>query len=1088
MIKPMSNNPFQNAGLSFSEARGFRGVNLYADPRDMSGEFGLEFDNLQNINGQMWVRPGRTGLFGGESSSSSVSSSSGTPEDEPLDAVPYGLETFWDSTGNAWVIFTAGGKIYKHKRGTFDYTELLDVDAHSFTFNSDKAQAAIYGHFLYIVDGAHPLVRIDLDGGVPIYSMNPPTLPSSAALSQMFLSVTNLASYWSYDGPTVQYNLAPDFNTGTNAPRDGTFFQAGWALNNIAYGGMTGFDTPFYPGNAGYLLTINSGPQAFLAGGSAPYGGVIVNPAYFGNAALHAKRFHVLLNWAKEPNNQYGVDVVIRAYSAADGNEGSFLQSVTQGFNPQITTLTAGQFDAVFDFSGIPVEILAIKVIVAGQSQNAAQSSGNIWVNNMAIFPLVVYTQFVSGSTAVTAIPQELGGIEGSSSSAVSSGSSSGSSVTPSDYAHPAADIGNVLDYINTSFTLTLPDTSSGSSSSSGAPFGIDLSRTNRINFRIAGAASWLGLSVATYLQNANTGIWTLAENGTSLTDDLTAMVTDISTIPASIRQSVSGIRITFLANPTWASPFDALQIGPLYTPGNLSIGLSDYGWYLVEQDNLGAQGVIESDPGPVSNTLTPTPTLAVGVIALPANEPVNAVTNKYVIGRRGGALTDIREVATVPIDANVVYGSDLTNPYYSWDFSTKTFTDNTPDSWLLTAPLIVFGREPAPANAQTIAAWGGRLWLGVGSMQYGSWLFNSDNSAALYFTLANSPNDPNLAIEGFTTQIPNDANERIVALVPFGTPVAAGNQFGGGLLALCERSVWMTQGTSATDFSTRQYDYDEAVGLVAMRGWCRLGANSVMFLGPDRMHVFPPTSDNPLKDIGTFIAPLTYPASATNDALLYLGDLSMDPAAFSKSWMLYHDNKMFVGCPQPNGSQNSVIWVWDVRVGGWTRWLQSDCTSALSVAQGNVTGADYELYTFNLDKQVYLYGGTADRVTPAASPVAIDWTMTTNGMRPGFFYRFKSHPLFYRYARCLKIDVEALIPDGMATVVVQGRVTNVAPSGAKSYTKTYIFGGYAQWQRDITGGQVDGEYVTLTLSGSSLSKTYIRGMRGWMEEDYIDL
>jgi len=57
------------------EARSFTGVDLYFNPQDLTANFLLVADNVVNRQGQLYVRPGLVGLFGGNAPSSSSSSS-----------------------------------------------------------------------------------------------------------------------------------------------------------------------------------------------------------------------------------------------------------------------------------------------------------------------------------------------------------------------------------------------------------------------------------------------------------------------------------------------------------------------------------------------------------------------------------------------------------------------------------------------------------------------------------------------------------------------------------------------------------------------------------------------------------------------------------------------------------------------------------------------------------------------------------------------------------------------------------------------------------------------------------------------------
>jgi hypothetical protein len=176
-----NNNPYRPnaAGTSIDESRGFRGVDKWTDPQDTNGDFLLDAQNVVNLDGRLFVRPGLFGLFGGtapsSSSSHSGSSSSSTGWYDvgntyyavPSGGASYGLDYLIDDSGNAWIIFANGGKVYKTQEGAGSYTELLDTSGQSYNFNGPVTDCAKVGNFLYLADGAHPTTRVTLNGGFP---------------------------------------------------------------------------------------------------------------------------------------------------------------------------------------------------------------------------------------------------------------------------------------------------------------------------------------------------------------------------------------------------------------------------------------------------------------------------------------------------------------------------------------------------------------------------------------------------------------------------------------------------------------------------------------------------------------------------------------------------------------------------------------------------------------------------------------------------------------------------------------------------------------------------------------------------------
>src|SRR6185437_11422233 len=165
---------------------------------------------------------------------------------------------------------------------------------------------------------------------------------------------------------------------------------------------------------------------------------------------------------------------------------------------------------------------------------------------------------------------------------------------------------------------------------------------------------------------------WLLADNGVTISDDLTGLDIDISTLTAANRSSVTDIKLTFQLNVQWTTPYYSLPLGPITEPGNLSIGLADYQYYVAEKAIINPTNAIIGNPSIASSPVTPVFATAQVNIIIPSDCPVNtsAPANVpigqlyYLLGRRGGAWNDVRVVAVAPANADVAYGSDPTNPY----------------------------------------------------------------------------------------------------------------------------------------------------------------------------------------------------------------------------------------------------------------------------------------------------------------------------------------------------------------------------------------------------------------------------------------
>ena len=1111
------NNPYlQHGEATFNEARGFVGVDLYTDAQDVPGNYLLQADNFVNRMGVLYSRQGKQGLYGGSSTSSSSSSSSSSSgsyinlgatspaiHGNPL----YALGQLTDGSGNTWVIYVCGGKLYKELQGSGVHTELLSVTGQSYNLNSQVTDAAVYGSgtnsvFMHIADGAHGTIRVGLNGGYPAYAMVAPTTAPVTYLTNTAL-FTNAQggnnANWSFDGQATPY--------GNIAPNGGNLRGAGWVHAN---------EDPNWPGNlsVGSVNLAWGGSYVTLVGGTGSAGGLYQVAALSGNAGVWPSRFRMFVTqaWYQITNPSDGIwiqPVVSARLTPFDSSGNNQLGgSITVPFITDLNKIEQRILD--FNFSGLQMQGVAqlqITLINTSPGHNT-----NCFVGPIAIYPVSVQNTFITGANYVTVIPSVSGGPSGSTSSSSSAASSSSPSGGLSTSGIPP-DLGNILDYQGTSLEYTFP---------TGAK---DLSTIDRIVIGLNNAASWGALSLAFYLIQSSgsssssssssgspaTGTLILADNGVAIANDLSSLECDISTLSLNQRRNIIGFKLLFLSDPTWIAPYYGLGLGPIYQAGNLSVGDAPYNyavaelvaidgsWQVSPPQLINNSNLVESNPSPSSVSLVPIPTQAEALVYIPADCPKNTQSPNnaplsglyYGFYRLGGVWPDWRLIAIVPASYDVTMGADATNPYYGWDHTNRVITDNTPDLWLTQAILMSYSRDPMPANAQAIAAFQGRLVAAVGNTVYVSWLGSADTSAGLMTTLVSNSNDPNVGIAGWNAPVNSDPSDTIVRMIPFGTPITAGNQFGGGLLILCKRSVCLLQGNDSSDTSTgfrvQTYDYQRGVGLVAFRGVTRVNAEEIVFAGPDRLHVFPPKNDSPIKDLGRPIQPALYPTSPF---------VLQNPSAFANLWMQYHDTKLFVGAPNPGDSTmpsaTSVTWVYDFITHGWTRWTGMNVTSAISLSPSVATGSAYQLYLFGGDGQLYLMNGTADYANALSAQTGIPILAVAHGMRPGFFYRYKLHPLYYRWGRLEWIEFEVtmigslLVRAAAYTPYTGGApgITYGTPIPGASYSKSFnLTGGGRGVRMSMPTGAVEGEYIEVQLSGTITQQAIIRGIRGWVSQ-----
>ena len=472
--------------------------------------------------------------------------------------------------------------------------------------------------------------------------------------------------------------------------------------------------------------------------------------------------------------------------------------------------------------------------------------------------------------------------------------------------------------------------------------------------------------------------------NAASYTASNNAFYCDISTVAASIRQTTGYLFLQIISDlPSTINPTNLCTLGPLTSAGNLSVSsaIGGQNWapvyylitYINEDGDATLVNIIESDGSPPSAMLQPTVQTATSAITL-ATSLSDATITHISVYRFGGIFTDGygRLVATVPIASSFGLGGDtLTrdqqNPYVQWTYnttsSTGTLIDNTPDSFLQNAATYQLGRQSPPTNAQSIAAYQGRVWLAVGSTIYGSWSVQSGIENGLFFTTIALPTDPYLATKGFTYTISGADNDPIVALVPAPT---------GGLLILKAYSVWLLTGTDPTNFEifpiscpTLQTVGAQGIGCVAPLA---VAANpltkDVLFLSSNGIWAY---NNGNLSYMSTNLKGVLDAAYINN------------PATFSLSAMWIYNLKLYIAAPQSTSdSGNTAAWVYDILLGTWSRYLQYAFTSGVSLTAATDTNA---VYMLGYDGQLYTQSGWEDSAYPTATTSPITAIMLTRGL-----------------------------------------------------------------------------------------------------------
>jgi hypothetical protein len=631
----------------------------------------------------------------------------------------------------------------------------------------------------------------------------------------------------------------------------------------------------------------------------------------------------------------------------------------------------------------------------------------------------------------------------------------------------------------------------------------------------------------------------------------------DITTVPSAILASVRYLYIQFTGDlgatdstsPIWA-------FGPLTNAGQLSVsgtanGLNTAPYYYVftevnDSDNSGTQlvNVIESDPSGVSNSITPTPSSATGQVVLPA--PTNTGTTTWYRVYRGGGLTAPQVgypllIATVPVDADITMGtdnqdSDNLNPYISWNHSTRTLIDDTPDSFVFNAQVLQYGREQLPHGAQAICAWQNRIWLGVGATLYGSWNVVSDAEAGAYTTTLDSATDPSASIKGITLGVGAADNDIIVAMVPIGSY----------LFILKNYSVWILSGYDPTDFSLQQFLQYAGSGDVAPRAAVATGSdgpaytplglsfNHVNFLGSDGLYSFD----------GSTSKPASVPLYTVLNVRDRQGNVLIPASVYSKIAMLFHNHRILIFAPEVfyyvdlaidamdttkvtsvsrpftsadvgaslnftggsgftvSGSphtvasvsggaavlsasagtagstggmanfaagQNTVTWVFDTYVGGFTRYLIGG-TSGCSLSAGSDTN---DAIICDYTGQIYLLAGTGDKATPSSSLSPIPINIVTGGFGQGFGEQQAGDPGYYAKSRPTRLWVDVVSPGPPPSYTFTVTGTNSKKAFSTTYTPAE---GQDTFTRKVSPSS-EGPSVTVGVRASSVGRIRLRAL-----------
>ena len=1008
---PVSNN-------SYSDER-WVGIDAYHSPGKMGATYLSQADNCLIEGGDLISRPGRAGVLT-------------TPHAAPT----YLLGPFRRADGTTAITYTSGGKLYQVNKGASASTEIHNGAGGSLSLVSANSFAARLGRYQYIVDGTGSLIRTDLSTGISSPFLTAPTLAPTVSLTNTVIDPLTDGA-WTPDALTGpgQVNRLP--NASFSSPTGGGGqVPTGWDAtggNPDLYGDGHTYAGPNAHGQTGAWLLMDHPAEGVVTDA------FLVNDPVTGDALRYAEEFYAALTvFQSDTSGASSLFFGVLAYADAAGT--ALITEFDHEFKaPYINNTASVTLDTVISFASLSVPVLSYRVRLYGGANNGG-AGGDIYCRYPVCFPFTpALTTPVSGKQVDIRQPQTL--------------TYSGGAQAASNYGTVGSGTGAGGVHLTRDFGAANPQ---------------NWSNYNEVALALGKAAGITGLTLSLAFRQDDGSGTRYYTNSFTISADSTVATCDISTVLKSVRASFRWVELVLGGDFTVpaANGTDLFLFGPLTGAGNLSIGYVDYSYPFTEidasTDAAHLVDILESSPSPASSSLTPTLTQAEAAVVLPAQ--ANPSAGYFALYRYGGVFDDnpavARLIAVVPIGSDVAYGADARNPNYSWNHTTRTLTDNTPDSFILqpgvfpnAGTAMVSDRAAPPIGAQAICAYHGRLLLAVGSVLWISWLVTPTNPSALYFTTVQIPGDPNEALKGAMFPVGGQFdNDPIQALVPHNTDVVIEKHTSKSLL----------QGYSGENFAVTDYLQGAGFGCIAPRTALLMGNYEACLCASGPFRFDGAAAD----EFGLYVESLIRPRG-------FDGQPGVASSALSGCAAVYYDRRLLLSVPDPGQSVNTRTYVYDTRLaaeqfsytpyhGGWTRW-NFGFTSAVTTSSG--TDSD-NLYLGSADGQIYTLSGSADSAGPAAPPQPIACTVESRGygMDSGEFWREDA-------AQRLYTQIGA--PAG---TVLSRRVNTDYPSRFYQLPDYTLSDTYAQVETKINS--LTGHYLTISHSWSSTGPVRLFGVR----------
>lgn len=432
-----------------------------------------------------------------------------------------------------------------------------------------------------------------------------------------------------------------------------------------------------------------------------------------------------------------------------------------------------------------------------------------------------------------------------------------------------------------------------------------------------------------------------------------------------------------------------------------------------------------------------------------PGTYPVSAVASGVA------TLGTILAGTSAGTDASTGGTGNLIQPASTiqWNHTTRTFTDNTPDSSLLsnTPVFLLTGRTAAPRGCTSIAVWQNRICLAKGATLYASWLMTAGNNTGLYFNTINvqDPNDTAQAIKGGVFPA-GGINDPILSLVPMPA----------WLSIIKQRSLYMFAGQDAGSFVCVPHLLKAGTGSVAplasaivnQRIWF-LAADGVREYDGGEMCVTRSKDIEPVLNPGVRNLP------------------RLSASALRQSFMVYHGERLYLVVPgATTDTFPTQVWIWDpwtANGGGWTGpWLGWNMTSAASLSEASNTD---DLYWASRDGQIYKQTGQGDKALSSSSATAVSVAFESRR-----FGQEVMGPLYWRLDRAIYVNADVVTNEANVVVTVGANPVGMqgGSAGGGAWSQTYTL---------VTAGQSDmrlpprddayGENISVKISASTVTE-----------------